>query len=97
MGGFKNIDTTSKCLDIFKNESLLKIMKSTFYFMLKALFVLKGTLMQIWKSTNIFFFIRKWYVENFTLKHLSLFEICTCEICEKFVYKHSEIIEYVKN
>ena len=24
------------------------------------------------------------------LKHLLLFEICTREICEKFVYRHSE-------
>ena len=32
------------------------------------------------------------------LKHLLLFEICTTrEMCEKFVYKHSETIEYVKN
>ena len=34
----------------------------------------------------------KKYVEDFTLKHLSLFEICAREICEKFVYKHSETI-----
>ena len=27
----------------------------------------------------------------------SPFEICAREICEKFVYKHSETIEYVKN
>ena len=26
-----------------------------------------------------------------------LFEICAREICEKFVYKDSEAIEYVKN
>ena len=26
-------------------------------------------------------------VEDFTLKHLLLFRICTSEICEKFVYK----------
>ena len=32
-----------------------------------------------------------------TLNCLLLFEICTREICEKFVYKHSETIEYVKN
>ena len=32
------------------------------------------------------------YVEDFTLKHPLLFEIC-----DKFVYKHSEKIEYVKN
>ena len=53
--------------------------------------------MQIWKYAYIFVFISKKYVEDFTLKHLLLFEICTGEICEKFVYKHSETIEYVKN
>ena len=36
-------------------------------------------------------------VEDITLKHILLFEIFTHEICEKFVYKHSETIEYVKN
>ena len=45
----------------------------------------KGTLMQIWKYANIFVFIRKQYVENFTSKHLLLFEICAREICERFV------------
>ena len=25
------------------------------------------------------------------------FETCAREICEKFVYKHSEIIKYIKN
>ena len=53
--------------------------------------------MQIWKSVNIFVFKRKYYVENFTLKHLLLYEICAREICEKSVYKHTETIEYVKN
>ena len=57
----------------------------------------KGTLMQIWKSANIFVFIWKWYVEDFTSKHLLLFEICAYEICEKFVYKYSETIEYGKD
>ena len=33
----------------------------------------------------------------FARKHLLLFEICAREICEKFVYKHSKAIEYVKN
>ena len=37
------------------------------------------------------------YIKDFTLKHLLLFEICALEICEKFVYKHSETIEYVKD
>ena len=50
--------------------------------------------MQIWKSANIYAFIWKYYIENFTLKHLLLFEICAREICEKFIYKHSETIEY---
>ena len=58
---------------------------------------LKGTLMKFWKSTNIFVFIWKRYVEDFTFKYLLLFEICAREICAKFVYKHSETIEYVKN
>ena len=34
--------------------------------------------------------------ENNILK-ISLFEICTRTLCDKFVYKHSETIEYVKN
>ena len=58
--------------------------------------LIKSTLMQIWKSANIFVFIWK-YVENLTLKHLLLFEICAQKIGEKFVYKHSETIENVKN
>ena len=37
------------------------------------------------------------YVGNFALKHLVLFEIWAPELCERFVYKHSETIEYVKN
>ena len=51
----------------------------------------KYTLMQIWKSLNIF-------VKDFILKHLPFFEICSREICEKkTVYKYLETIEYVKN
>ena len=50
---------------------------------------LKGTLMQIWNYANIFVFIWKQYVEDVTLKHLLLFEICAREICEKIVYKRS--------
>ena len=63
-----------------------KVFKSSFAFF-------KSTLMQIWKFVNIFAFIWKEYLEDFVLKHLSLFEICASEICEKFVYKHSETIE----
>ena len=35
--------------------------------------------------------------ERLHVKHLLPFEICPCEICEKFVYKYLETIEYVKN
>ena len=52
--------------------------------------------MQILKSADIFAFIQKKYVEDFTLKHLLLFEICARGIFEKFVYKHSEKIELLK-
>ena len=57
----------------------------------------KGILMQIWKSANNFVFVYKYYVEDSTLKHPLIFEIRAREICEKFVYKHSETIQYVKN
>ena len=52
--------------------------------------------MQIWKSANVFIFIWK-YVEDLTLEHFLLSEICARGVCEKFVYKNSETIEYVKN
>ena len=41
--------------------------------------------------------MKKKHVEDFMLKHLFLSEICTREICEECVYKHSETIDYVKN
>ena len=53
--------------------------------------------MQISKSVNIFVFIWKLHVEDFTLKHLLLFETYAHEICEKLVYKHTETTEYVKD
>ena len=52
--------------------------------------------MKILKSANIFIFIWK-YVKYFKLKQLLPFEIYGCEICEKFAYKHSEIIDYAHN
>ena len=58
--------------------------------------MLKGTPMQIWKSANILVLIWKYDVKDFTFFFL-LFETCESEGCEKFVYKHSEAIEYVKN
>ena len=57
----------------------------------------KGTLMQIWKSANVIVFMWKRYFEGFTLKYLLFFKIWTFEVCEKFPYKHSGTIEYVKN
>ena len=56
----------------------------------------KGALLQIWKSANIFGFTRKYYVEDFTLKHFLRFEIFAREIYEEFVCKHSEATEYDK-
>ena len=53
--------------------------------------------MQIWKSASIFDFVWTYYVEGVTLKHLLHSEIYAREICEKFVYKHSETMQYVKN
>ena len=53
--------------------------------------------MHISEYVNAFVFIWKYYVEDFSLKHLLLFEICTRTIGEKFAYEHSETIEYVKN
>ena len=37
------------------------------------------------------------YHADCALQHLSLFEIFALEICEMFVYKNTEKIEYVKN
>ena len=45
------------------------------------------------KSANIFVFILKWYVKDFTLNYLLLSELSTCEIGEKIVYKRSKSIE----
>ena len=53
----------------------------------------KGTLMQIWKSANLFVVLQKQHVQDFTSKLLLLFEICACEICEKFVHKHIRTYE----
>ena len=44
---------------------------------------------------NVFLFSLKGYSE--ALKNLLLFETCAREIYPKFVYKHSETTEYVKN
>ena len=41
--------------------------------------------------------MKKIYIEDFILKYLLRSEIYAHEICEKFVCKHLETIEYVKN
>ena len=53
--------------------------------------------MHIWKSANIFVVTLKKDVEDFTLKHRLIFYICAGDICEKFVFRHSETKEYDKN
>ena len=74
-------------------DKQLTIITRFFFSLLKTFGLLKGTLMQIRKSSNFFVFTWRWYVEDFTLKHLLCFEMCARDICEKFVYKHSETIE----
>ena len=49
------------------------------------------------KSLDLPLYVNSFMFEDFTLKHLLLFEISSPEICEKFIYKHSETIEYVEN
>ena len=73
-------------VDMFQD---LKISKDLLHEML--LLMMSSTSMQILKSVNTFVFTLKQYVEDFTLKHLSRFEIRAREICdEKFVYKHEQ-------
>ena len=52
--------------------------------------------MQIGKSAYFFIFIWKKYVEDFAWKHRLLLGYAHLEIWEKFVYKHSDAIEYIK-
>ena len=52
--------------------------------------------MQIWKSPYMFLFIWKYYPENIAFLILIILELYTRKVCEMFVYKHTEIIEYVK-
>ena len=59
--------------------------------------LVQGTLMQIWKSTYMFIFHTKIISENFTFLILIILELYTLKVCEMFVYKHTETIEFVKN
>ena len=53
--------------------------------------------MQIWKLPYRFAFIWKQYPENFAFLILGILELYTRKVCEMFVYKHTETVEYVKN
>ena len=41
-------------------------------------------------------FIQKKYPENFAFLILRVFKLFAHKVCKMFVYKHTEIIEYVK-
>ena len=45
----------------------------------------------------MFVFKWRWYPENFAFLIVGILESYTGKVCEMFVYKHTEIIEYVKN
>ena len=53
--------------------------------------------MQIWKSPYRPVFIWKYYPENFAFLIIRILELYTHKVCQMFVYKHTETIEYVKN
>ena len=72
---------------LLKLKVAIQVFSKQYLFIRIILILILGTLMQIWKSGNIFAFIWKRYVEDFTLKHHLLFEICAREIREGFVYK----------
>ena len=50
-----------------------------------------------WKICQYFRYRIKIMLKDFTLKLVLRFEIRAREICESFIYKHSETIEYIKN
>ena len=56
----------------------------------------KGIPMQIWKSPYMFLLIQKYYPENFAFLILKILELFTRKVREIFVYKHTEVTEYVK-
>ena len=50
----------------------------------KFFLIIKGTLMQIWKSPYIFAFIEKQYPENFATLILTILELFAREVCKFF-------------
>ena len=57
---------------------------------------IKSVLRQIWNSPYMFVFIKKYYPTYFAFLILWILEIFTSKVCEMFVYKHTDAIEYVK-
>ena len=45
----------------------------------------------------MFEFIQKYSPENFSLLFRKILELYTRKVCEIFVFKHTETVEYVKN
>ena len=72
--------------DCVLNTSLVKV----FYIL-----GLKGTLMQF-ENLSIRSNSCKKYPENFAFLILRILELFARQVCEIFVYKHTETIEYVK-
>ena len=54
-----------------------------------------STLIQIWKSSYMFVFIYKWYLENSAFSILRILKLFVRKVFEMFVYKH-KTMEYVK-
>ena len=52
--------------------------------------------MQTWKYPYMFLFLQKYYPENFSFLILRILELFTRKVCEMFVYKQTETMEYVK-
>ena len=53
--------------------------------------LLKGTLMQIWKSPYMLVFTLKQYAESFAFLILGIIELFTCEVC-KFLKKWANFL-----
>ena len=61
--------------------------------------ILKGTLMQIWKSLRMFVFIENWYPENFAFWILRIHELFIRKVCiflKKYAtFKHILLFLYI--
>ena len=60
---------------MLKNASWSKNIRILYFFIVNKLHHLKGTLMQIWKSSNMFVFIKKQYLGKFAFLILIIFEL----------------------